>query len=139
MSLDRRGFLRMAAATALAGCASMIVTPVTPVGGRVLLTLSDYPRLTEPGGALMIRPVGSDVTVYVLSLEDGGFAAVSPICKHQGCTVDVAGPILECPCHGSRYGRDGRVLRGPTTLPLDRYPVDLSTDGILTIELELAA
>jgi Rieske Fe-S protein len=42
---------------------------------------------------------------------------------------------LVCPCHGSMYGRDGRVLRGPTQAPLDRFPVEGSPDGILTIHL----
>jgi cytochrome b6-f complex iron-sulfur subunit len=138
MRIGRRRFLEIAAAAALTGCASMIVTPVTPEAGRVRLMLRNHPRLTEPRGALMIRPVGSDNTIYVLTLDDGGFAAVSPICKHQGCIVDIAGPRLECPCHGSMYGRDGRVLRGPTELPLDLYPVDVSTDGVLTIHLDRA-
>ena len=113
----------------------MLVTPVTPEGNRVFLRLRDYPELTRAGGALKIRPLGSDQTIYVLALNGGEFAAVSPICKHQGCTVDIAPTRLECPCHGSMYTREGDVLRGPTEAPLDRFQVELSTDGVLTIDL----
>ena len=136
MTLDRREFLLLAAVSALSGgCASMTTVPVTPVANRIRLDLGDYPALARPGGSLMLRPAGLGTDVYVLSLDDGGYAAVSPICKHQGCTVDIEGPRLVCPCHGSMYGRDGRVLRGPTQHPLDRFPTDLSPDGVLTIQL----
>jgi Rieske Fe-S protein len=133
--MDRRHFVQMAAAGIVGACASMVVTPVTPDGSLVHLPLRDYPRLRQPGGALKIRPAGSNRMYYVLALENGDFAAVSPICKHQGCTVDIARDRLECPCHGSMYTRDGKVLRGPTQAPLDRYPVHLSDDGVLTIDL----
>ena len=134
--MDRRQFLTLAGASMLAGCASMVTVPVTPEGGRLRLDLRAYPQLRTPGGAVMLRPAGYPTDVYVLALSEGTFVAVSPICKHQGCIVDIAGDRLVCPCHGSTYGRDGRVLRGPTTEPLDRFPVDVSPDGILTIALD---
>ena len=132
--MDRRHFVQLTVAGLVGACASMVVTPVTPTGGVVRLPLRDYPRLRQPGGALKIRPEGSARMYYVLALDDGDFAVVSPICKHQGCTVDIARDRLECPCHGSMYTRDGAVLRGPTQAPLDRYPVELF-DGVLTIDL----
>lgn len=135
MTMDRRAFLALAAGSALVGCASMAVIPLTPTADRIRLDLRDYPGLARSGGSLMIRPAGFGTDVYVLALEGGGYTAVSPICKHQGCTVDVAGARLVCPCHGSMYDRDGRVLRGPTQAPLDRFPVEESLDGILTIHL----
>jgi Rieske Fe-S protein len=133
--MRRRCFVQLAATGLVGACASMLVTPVTPEGNLVLLPLRDYPELDRPGGALKIRPVGSDQTFYVLALENGEFAVVSPICKHQGCTVDIAPARLECPCHGSMYTREGDVLRGPTQAPLDRFAAEVSSDGVLTIDL----
>lgn len=135
MTMDRRHFFQMAVVGFAGACASMVVTPVSPRGGLVRLPLRDYPRLRQPGGSLKIRPEGSSRTYYVLALDAGDFAVVSPICKHQGCTVEIARDRLECPCHGSMYARDGTVLRGPTQAPLDRYPTELSEDGVLTIDL----
>ncbi len=38
-----------------------------------------------------------------------------PRCTHQGCVMrkDEALDTWDCPCHGSRFDRDGNVLQGP--------------------------
>ncbi len=134
--MNRRDFVGLAAAGWAGACASLVVTTVMPENGRLRLSLSNHPLLNRPGGFLKIRPEGSDRLLYVLALSGGSFAVVSPICKHLGCTVNIDGPQLLCPCHGSMYDRDGSVLRGPTQAPLDQFQTEVSSDGILTIHLE---
>lgn len=138
--MDRREFVQTATGAALAagicGCASLRGIPVGADGGIVRLTLADYPRLSAPDGFLLIRPAGLDHHVVLLALEGGEYAALSPICTHQGCTVDVAGDRLACPCHGSEYDRRGDVLRGPAERSLTRYPAVAAADGDLVIRLE---
>ncbi len=134
--MNRRDFVGLAAAGWVGACASLVVTTVRPADGRVRLSLRDYPQLDRAGGFLRLRPEGSDQLLYVLALNGGSFAVVSPICKHLGCTVNIDGARLLCPCHGSMYDRDGSVLRGPTQAPLDRFPTEVSSDGVLTIYLE---
>jgi cytochrome b6-f complex iron-sulfur subunit len=137
-AVDRREFVT-ACACLLAGgllsaCASLAARAVPVTDGRVQLALAQHPELTQPGGALKVLPHGATNPLYVLRLEDGEFAALSPICTHQGCTVDIQGPRLVCPCHGSTYDRDGTVLRGPAERALTRYRVAVS-DGVLVIDV----
>ncbi len=134
MKLARREFVGLAASGVFgAACASLVTTPVTPDAGKIRLTVRDHPNLDRPGGSLKIRPEGTRETLYVPALDGGSFVVVSPICKHQGCTVGIEGQRLVCLCHGSTYARDGSVLRGPTQAPLDRYGARLA-DGVLVIE-----
>ncbi len=53
---------------------------------------------------------------------NGRVSVVSPICTHMGCSVgwNPAERTWDCPCHGSRFLPDGRVLSGPAESPLER-------------------
>ena len=54
--------------------------------------------------------------------EGGAVYAVSLRCTHMGCLLrfNSAEVSWDCPCHGSRFGVDGRVLEGPAVHPLER-------------------
>ena len=64
----------------------------------------------------------------------GEVHAVSPICTHLQCVVrwNSAETSWDCPCHGSRFDPDGRVLHGPAVKPLSA--VDLETGIPLDVE-----
>ena len=139
--IDRRDFVTACTLTLLApllgACASLATHAVPVEGGRVSLRLAEHPGLAQPGGAMKILPSGETDPLYVLALPDGAFAVVSPICTHRGCTVDVQGPRLVCPCHGSTYDREGRVLKGPAERSLERHSVTVVA-GVLEIDMRVA-
>ena len=63
--------------------------------------------------------------------DAGAVHAVSPVCTHLGCRVsfNVAERSWDCPCHGSRFDPDGKVLQGPATRPLEPKLVPARTSG----------
>ena len=122
--VDRRRFLATCAACVAAstfGCASLATRPVSAVGGVVRLARDEYPELARVNGFAKILPDGERDPVIVLALGGDQYAVLSPICTHRGCTVDVQGEYLVCPCHGSTYDRGGAVVRGPAERPLRRF------------------
>lgn len=141
--MDRRDFVATCACAlsvaALTGCASLVIRRVTPIDGRIELALSHYPELSERESSLAILPDGHDDPVYVLTDAAGEFTALSSMCTHLGCTVDMGEQSLVCPCHGSTFDRTGRVVKGPAQRNLVRFPTRVSTDGVLTIDLARGA
>ncbi|HJP66744.1 MAG TPA: universal stress protein [Actinomycetota bacterium] len=68
-----------------------------------------------PGHGGVVEVEGKRLAIY--RDEAGAVHALSPKCAHMGCTVDWndGDQTWDCPCHGSRYQRDGEVIRGPAT------------------------
>jgi cytochrome b6-f complex iron-sulfur subunit len=62
------------------------------------------------------------------------FHAVSAICTHLGCTVNLAGQGFHCPCHGSQFNENGVVISGPAPSPLPWFELTVSRDGHLVID-----
>lgn len=78
-----------------------------------------------PPGAGAVVPVGRRACA-VHREEDGTLRALSARCTHLGCLVgwNAAERSWDCPCHGSRFGTDGRVLEGPAVAPLRAVALD---------------
>lgn len=76
-------------------------------------------------------PVGAVLVVRTTS--GSKLSAVNPTCTHAGCTVNWAAKSQKfvCPCHGSRFGTDGKVLNGPATKPLKTYQAKIEGDSVL--------
>lgn len=127
-----------AAAFALGGCASLVVHTVPAPQGVVSLALADFPELAREGGVLSVLPEAESDPIFVFALGGGSFAALSSQCTHRGCTLDAEPARLVCPCHGSMFGLDGRVLRGPAERLLPRYHTTVA-DGRLLIDLRRSA
>ena len=137
--LRRREFLGLCACVAagsmLGACASVLVRQVPVANGRVELPLVQYPELSQAGAALQILPEGQTKPLIVFVDANGKHSVISCECTHKGCTVEVQGERIVCPCHGSTYDRKGDVLKGPAQRSLQRYQSRLTSDGVLIIEL----
>lgn len=85
-----------------------------------------------PSGSATFLP---DRHLYVFNSADG-FFAVSSLCTHLGCNVKHIGQGFECPCHGSRFDENGRVVQGPAPQPLPWYAISLSPREQLIVDLD---
>jgi cytochrome b6-f complex iron-sulfur subunit len=66
------------------------------------------PEALAPHAAFV--PPGRSVAVF---RDAEGVYAISLLCTHLGCVVRPGPDGFECPCHGSRFGSDGHVVKGP--------------------------
>ena len=110
----RRDFLGLSAVTAALGTLLF--------AGLGMLRLPKAAVLPSPSRRFRVQlpesladgepfvPPGRAVAVY---RQGGTVFAVSTICTHLGCIVKPGAAGFECPCHGSRFAPDGKVLKGP--------------------------
>lgn len=99
-------------------------------GFVVVGTVAD---LNQKGQVLNKRsPVGS-VLVIRNPAAANQLLAVNPSCTHLGCTVDWKSQPREfvCPCHGSKFATDGKVVTGPADKPLKTYSAKIDGNSVL--------
>lgn len=93
-----------------------------PAQRDVTMTLADgYREIAAVKGIWALRRESNEVTVY------------SPICTHLGCGFrwDGEEKKFKCPCHGSMFDTEGRVVGGPAPRPLDRLPVRVENGRLM--------
>ncbi|MBI3894166.1 MAG: Rieske 2Fe-2S domain-containing protein [Candidatus Wallbacteria bacterium] len=136
-SRTRREFLSKCAgwtlAATVAGYASAAVAYLDP---RVLYeppTQFSIGRPIDfaPGSATFLE----EKRLFVFRASEGLYA-VSAVCSHLGCNVrwTAAKEDFECPCHGSVYDRQGRVVSGPAPRPLEWYALSCNKSGVVMVD-----
>ena len=81
-------------------------------------------------------PEGRAVAVF---RDAAGTFAISTTCTHLGCIVKPTTQGFECPCHGSRFAKDGTVTRGPAPKALPWLKVTQNGDELQIDEEEQVA
>ena len=72
--------------------------------------------------------------IYIIHSQEGYFS-LSAVCTHLGCITRWVedDETIACPCHGSKFTRDGLVAQGPAPRPLRRIAIRLE-DGELVVD-----
>jgi glycine/D-amino acid oxidase-like deaminating enzyme/nitrite reductase/ring-hydroxylating ferredoxin subunit len=76
-----------------------------------------------PGEARVTKYSGEKLALY--KDEQGELHAISPVCTHLKCSVawNNTEQSWDCPCHGSRFSYDGKVLTGPAAHDLEKCEI----------------
>jgi cytochrome b6-f complex iron-sulfur subunit len=73
---------------------------------------------------------------YLITTPDGiKDFAINATCTHLGCVVpwNKAANKFCCPCHGSQYDENGKVVRGPAPLSLALAHTTVAADGNIEV------
>jgi len=118
------------------------------VGGAVGYGLFDfmYPRFRagEFGGEFFISSAelpasdGAPASFsagkfWLVQTEEGDPRALYMVCTHLGCLYkwEESNFRFECPCHGSKFSKDGYYIEGPAPRSLDVFATTLDGDTII--------
>ncbi len=77
-------------------------------------------------------------TAWVVKESNNQIVAFGPQCTHLACAYhwDTPSDKFVCPCHGSEFSIDGKVLAGPAARPLDRYATKIENNRLQLGELK---
>lgn len=134
IAIRRRSFLSVAALTSFFGAVGMALAGALRLPGPAVL----------PGPVRRFKvgfpdqfPVGGETRVeeanFILFRDAQGVYAISCVCTHLGCTVAHSANGFACPCHGSRFARNGEVVQGPAPRALPWLEVGRAADGQLVV------
>merc|ERR1711966_266510 len=83
--------------------------------------LKDWLAKNPAGSRKLVQGLKGDAT-YLITKEDNTLEdfGVNAVCTHLGCVVpwNKSANKFCCPCHGSQYDKNGKVVRGPAPLSL---------------------
>ncbi|EKX34091.1 plastid Reiske Fe-s protein [Guillardia theta CCMP2712] len=83
--------------------------------------IENWLKTHGPGDRSLVQGLKGDAT-YLIVNDDKALEnfAVNAVCTHLGCVVpwNKAANKFCCPCHGSQYDKNGKVVRGPAPLSL---------------------
>ncbi len=125
--MKRRDALKIIGSSA----ALVTVLPELASGKKLALKLDKAEKLKEVGGSVILKIKGQEI-LFIRECEDV-IRALDPECKHKKCTVeyDAKQNLIICPCHGSTYSAEGKVLKGPATESLTAFEATLSEGRII--------
>jgi cytochrome b6-f complex iron-sulfur subunit len=128
--MNRREFLTYTWAAALG-----LVALQSGVGTFLFM----YPRFQagEFGGEFFLGPAdampatdaapiaNSAGKFWLVNTTDEGIKAIYMVCTHLGCLYkwEPSTVRFECPCHGSKFSREGFYIEGPAPRSLDTFAV----------------
>lgn len=137
-----------AAGTALGALYPVVKYFIPPssggAGGGVLakdelgndIAVSDFLDNHAVGDRVLTQGLKGDPTYIVVESSDSiADFGINAVCTHLGCVVpwnDAENKFI-CPCHGSQYNSQGKVVRGPAPLSLALAHANVNDDGKISL------
>jgi len=100
------------------------------------ITVEAWLNTHGPNDRTLAQGLKGDPT-YLVVEQDKTLATygINAVCTHLGCVVPWNGAENKfiCPCHGSQYNNQGKVVRGPAPLSLALVHADVDDGKVLFV------
>ena len=106
----------------------LIATSAIPPGTPIFV---QYQQKVQDGWVTETQSLGA----WAATTDGRTFTVFNPHCTHLGCLYawNPGLKVFQCPCHGSVFDINGKVLAGPAPRPLDRIQFTIQNGMIQLI------
>ncbi|MEH2276748.1 MAG: ubiquinol-cytochrome c reductase iron-sulfur subunit [Nostoc sp.] len=133
--MKRRDFINW---VGLGWIASSLPVAIAACSSQTTSTSGDWQTVgtsaeLDKTGQLLAKNSPAGPVLVVGTSKAANLTAVNPTCTHAGCTVAWKAEVKKfaCPCHGSEFGVDGKVQKGPATEALKTYAAKIESNSVV--------
>ena len=141
--MERRKFIKSCCLTAvglpvmastLMSCSGIYYAQASVEPKRLIVKKSELFQLKKDKKVarkfVLVKTDKMDFPICLYQKSEGQYIASLMRCTHRSCELNVGGGIYTCPCHGSEFSVEGKVLEGPATQNLETYPIKSDDENI---------
>ncbi|MBD2242259.1 ubiquinol-cytochrome c reductase iron-sulfur subunit [Nostoc sp. FACHB-888] len=133
--MKRRDFINW---VGLGGIASSLPIAIAACSSGTTSATGDWQTVgtsaeLDKTGQLLAKNSPAGPVLVVGTSKGANLTAVNPTCPHANCTVawQAEAKKFACPCHGSEFGIDGKVQKGPATEALKTYAAKIEGNSVV--------
>ncbi|MBD2725170.1 ubiquinol-cytochrome c reductase iron-sulfur subunit [Nostoc sp. FACHB-892] len=133
--MKRRDFINW---VGLGGIASSLPIAIAACSSGTTSATGDWQTVgtsaeLDKTGQLLAKNSPAGPVLVVGTSKTANLTAVNPTCPHANCTVawQAEAKKFACPCHGSEFGIDGKVQKGPATEALKTYAAKIEGNSVV--------
>lgn len=79
----------------------------------------------------VVSPARYEYEIAVEKKNDNSYKAILLKCTHYNNQLTTTGNGFTCSLHGSRFDKDGNVLKGPAEIPLQQLKTQIVNNNLL--------
>eukprot|EP00798_Chlamydomonas_sp_ICE-L_P016075 gene16075-22213_t len=97
------------------------------------VTLTSWLKTHPTGDRNLTQGLKGDPTYLIVKDGEIEKYGLNAVCTHLGCVVPwvPSEKKFKCPCHGSQYNSEGKVVRGPAPLSLALAHIDINESDLV--------
>ncbi len=141
---DRRAFIKKSGLVCAAGILGLLsldsckttltITAGNPKKNVLTVPVNSFTTVkkdkTIEHSFIIVRHDCIPYSVALYKKPDGTYSALNMVCTHNHCDLNASKTELTCPCHGSNFSTDGKVLTGPASIDLITYKTEAKNETI---------
>lgn len=141
--MERRKFIKTCcysaigipiAATLMQSCGGIYYATTNHNNGRFVISKSEFIQLKKDKKInrkfVLVKTEELDFPICIYNTGENTYSASLLKCTHRGCELNVGGGIYTCPCHGSEFSINGKVLEGPANKNLTTFKTETDHENI---------